>query len=79
MATDEQREQLDELWQTWRDAEKATQVESAKYVGMWWEGEEPKRPEKMFDHEAIETLDRLRSAAKAAQDAYFDFAQRSRG
>ena len=68
------RERIIAAQDAWRDAEKAYQDETAKYVDAWWldGGPVPGRKPEPLTREALVVLARLREIAQSALVAYRD-------
>jgi hypothetical protein len=67
-------ERINAAQNAWRDAEKAYQDETAKYVDAWWldGGPMPGAEPEPLTHEALVVLARLRGVAQSALVAYRD-------
>jgi hypothetical protein len=68
------RERINAAQNAWRDAEKAYQDETAKYVDAWWldGGPTPGAEPEPLTHEGLVVLARLRGVAQSALVVYRD-------
>ena len=67
---DGKRERQFAAWAEWREAAKAYGDELTRYIGTWFEGNTPTRPELPRTRESSQLLKDLKADAEAKQDAY---------